>query len=162
MYIDSAVINFIGAIIGGAIAGIIGLISALLLEARRRKNEAKSTKTRIIKYLIAELEHNTNIRILNEYVPLTSDAFDESKHTGILLDLREELRQDLSNFYTLLSERNVLLRAHLRREDFQTWVNEVESYHKEIRKDTVPLIKKLKKELEDTNSRKGRMNNPKK
>nr|MDO8082356.1 hypothetical protein [Candidatus Freyarchaeota archaeon] len=101
--------SFLTTILGGAIAGVTGLASALYVEARRRKNEATSTKRRVLRNLISEMDQNRSNQTVSPLNPLSCDAWEETKRAGVSLELGEELRNELTVFYSLINYKNSLL-----------------------------------------------------
>jgi len=96
-------------IILGFFLGFFAFIGEDIL---RRWLDERSVRKRVLKNLISEVRENKRIQDVSTWVSLQKNAWDEAKSTGVVMDLREDLRARLIDLYARITEKNELLVYH--------------------------------------------------
>lgn len=91
---------------------VLGFFAFIAEDIFRRWLDKRSVRKRVLKNLVSEVRENRRIQDVSTWVSLQKNAWDEAKSTGVVMDLREDLRARLIDLYARITEKNELLIYH--------------------------------------------------
>jgi thioredoxin-like negative regulator of GroEL len=101
-------IEILTVVLGFAL-GFIGFVAEDVL---RRWLDRQSVRKKALKNLVSEAGENKKIQEVSTWIPLQKDAWYEAKNSGVVMDLKEDLRKKLVSLYSRIIEKNELLVYH--------------------------------------------------